>query len=77
MVVNHEIMMPVFIDIIINSIIYLALFDIMFVIFVFRVQVVIKVVLMLAAGRMFLLLSKHEYVDNTMLGVHNSHTHVS
>ena len=49
----------------------------MFVIFVFRVQVVIKVVLMLAAGRMFLLLSKHEYVDNTMLGVHNSHTHVS
>ena len=49
----------------------------MFVIFVFRVQVVIKVVIMLAAGRMFLLLSKHEYVDNTMLGVHNSHTHVS
>ena len=49
----------------------------MFVIFVFRVQAVIKVVLMLAAGRMYLLLSKHEYVDNTILGVHNSHTHVS
>ena len=51
MVVNHEIMMPVFIDIIITSIIKLALFDIiMFVIFVFRVQAVIKVVLMLVAG---------------------------